>query len=123
MKKLINAKASPIMLDACVLMVGINRQSSDSNFSFESMRQTYLASLFDYFKNIKIHEIVFNELDDARRSFINSYKDKNVEIVSEDNLYGKDPIYTNIFNCIASHDLFNYRRGESVFSIPYDSRK
>ena len=124
MRKLKESKASPIMLDACVLMVGIHNQNSDANYSFENMKRTHLKPLFDYFENIKIHEIVFSEIDEARRNFINEYIGKNVEIVDEANLYGKDPVYTNIFNTIASHDLFNYKRGESrnkgdVYSLAY----
>ena len=76
------------------------------------------------FNEIKIHEIVFSELDSKRREFISGFIGKNVEIVSEGGLYGKDPIYTSIFNSIASHELFNYRRGESknkgdVYSLAY----
>lgn len=124
MRKLIGSKASPILLDACVLMVGINKQNTDANYSFENMKRTYLKSLFDYFEDIKIHEIVFSELDNARRDFIKAYVGKNVEIVGEGGLYGKDPIYTGVFNSIAAHDLFNYRRGESrnkgdVYSLAY----
>ena len=124
MRRLRESKASPVMLDACVLMVGINKQNSDYNYCFENMMRTHLKPLFDYFENIKIHEIVFSELDGARRDFIHEYLDKNVEIVGEANLYGRDPVYTNIFNSIASHDLFNYKRGESrnkgdVYSLAY----
>jgi len=124
MRKLKESKASPVMLDACVLMVGINKQNSDVNYSFENMKRTHLKPLFDYYEDIKIHEIVLSELDDARRNFIKEYIGKNVEIVGEGSLYGKDPIYTSIFNSIASHDLFNYRRGESrnkgdVYSLAY----
>ena len=45
-------------------------------------------------------------------------------IVGENGLHGIDPIYTTIFNKIADHELFNYRRGESlnrgdVYSLAY----
>lgn len=124
MRKLKESKASPVILDACVLMVGINKQNSDANFNFVHMKRTHLKPLFDYFEDIKIHEIVFSELDEARRDFIKEYIGKNVEIVGEGSLYGKDPIYTSIFNSIASHELFNYKRGESrnkgdVYSLAY----
>jgi hypothetical protein len=49
---------------------------------------------------------------------------KNVEIVGEGGLYGKDPVYTTIFNNIADHEFFNFRRGQSknrgdVYSLAY----
>lgn len=67
---------------------------------------------------------MYNELDDESRAFVDSYKGKNVKIVDEGDLYGKDPQYTTIFNKIARHELVNYERGRSkdcgeVYSLAY----
>ncbi|SHI73436.1 hypothetical protein SAMN05444373_10083 [Thermoclostridium caenicola] len=70
------------------------------------MKLSYLVPMLEYLSNIKIHEYVFEELDEERKNLISIYIEKNVEIVSEDNLYGKDPLYTTIFNKIATHELF-----------------
>lgn len=99
---------SPILLDASVLLVGIDK--NDRNYSFERMKELYLAEIFRSFRNILIHETVFDELDEDRKDFINYFVGNNVEIVSEEGLYGRDPKYTEIFNEIASFDLFKYER-------------
>lgn len=105
-------------------MVGISDRSSDKNCSFENLKNTYIEPLFESFTDIYIHEKVYNELDDESRAFVDSYKGKNVKIVDEGDLYGKDPQYTTIFNKIARHELVNYERGRSkdcgeVYSLAY----
>lgn len=49
---------------------------------------------------------------------------KNVQVVSEGDLYGLDPRYTTIFNNIAGHELVRYTRGRAkdcgeVYSLAY----
>jgi hypothetical protein len=124
MRKLSLAKTTPIIIDACILMVGIEKQDTNKEYCFDKMKECYIKPLFEYFEKIKIHEMVWIELDDRRRDFINSYIGKNVGIVCENGMYGKDPLYTTIFNEIAEHELFNFRRGQSknrgdVFSLAY----
>jgi len=124
MRKLSLAKTTPIIIDACILMVGIEKQDTHKEYCFDKMKECYIKPLFEYFEKIKIHEMVWIELDDRRRDFISSYISKNVEIVCENGMYGKDPLYTTIFNEIAEHELFNFRRGQSknrgdVFSLAY----
>jgi hypothetical protein len=125
MHKLISARSQTILLDACSIMVGINKQSFDPDYSFENMRSVYLDALFEYFQDILIHDTVWEELDDIRKEFITSnYLGKNVRIVSENEWYGVDPMYTDLFNKIASFDLFRYRRMDKrnkgdVFSLAY----
>lgn len=124
MDKLINAKNQPVIVDACILMVGIDQQNTNPDYSFDVMKQCYLQPVLDYFKELKIHEMVWEELDDERRTLINPYIGKSVELVTENNMYGVDPQYTTIFNNIADNDLLNYRRGHSknrgeVYSLAY----
>lgn len=114
----------PVLFDANIFMVGISDRSSDKNCSFENLKNTYIEPLFESFTDIYIHEKVYNELDDESRAFVDSYKGKNVKIVDEGDLYGKDPQYTTIFNKIARHELVNYERGRSkdcgeVYSLAY----
>lgn len=57
---------------------------------------------------------------------MDTYKEKNVRIVSEGELYGKDPRYTTIFNEISNHERVKYRRGNSkdrgeVYTLAYAS--
>lgn len=114
----------PVLFDANIFMVGISERVSDERFSFENMKQLYLIPLFESFTDIYVHEEVYRELDDEARAFIDSYKGRNVTIVDEDGLYGKDPKYTMTFNHIARHELIQYERGRSkdrgeVYSLAY----
>ena len=114
----------PVLFDANIFMVGVADRVSDKNYSFENMKKRYIEPLFESFTDIFIHEEVYKELDDESRAFVDTYKGKTVTIVGEDNLYGRDPAYTTIFNCIAGHELVNYVRGRSkdrgeVYSLAY----
>lgn len=86
----------PVMFDANIFMVGIENRSSDFNCSFENMYKVYLKPLFECFQQIIIHEMVYNELDEDTKRLVDLYKGKNVTIVDEGDLYGKDPQYTTI---------------------------
>lgn len=115
---------SPILIDANILMVGIHKQQTDPNYSFENMLELYMRIFFDTFQHILIHETVWDELDEKRRAYIEPYLGKNVTIVNEATLYGTDPLYTSIFNEIAGFDLFKYSRSErrnrgEVFTLAY----
>lgn len=121
LKKLLQ---QPIMFDANIFMVGIENRTSNVNCSFENMKQLYMIPLFESFIHIIIHEMVYNELDKDSKAFIDGYIGKNVVIVSENNLYGKDPVYTQIFNDISRHERVQYSRGASkdrgeVYSLAY----
>lgn len=114
----------PVLFDANIFMVGISDRVSDKNCSFENMKRLYIEPLFENFKDIYIHEKVYDELDYESRTFIDIYVGKNVTIVSEGDLYGNDPLYTTIFNNIANHELINYVRGRSkdcgeVYTLAY----
>ncbi len=114
----------PILFDANIFMMGINERSSDANYSFKNMKRLYILPLFESFTDIYIHNEVYKELDDEARAIVDTYKGKNVTIVEEGNLYGRDPLYTIIFNNIASHELVQYRRCDSknrgeVYSLAY----
>lgn len=116
----------PIMLDANILMVGIEDRGTNPNCSFENMKNLYMVSLFDSFKEIIIHEKVYNELDLECKGFVDSFKGKSVSIVSEGTLYGTDPQYTTIFNNISKHERVQYIRPNSkdcgeVYSLAYAS--
>ncbi len=114
----------PVLFDANIFMVGISERLSDKNCSFENLIQLYIRPLFESFTDIYIHEEVYKELDNDARAFTDTYKGKNVTIVNEGGLYGKDPQYTTIFNNICNHELIKYRRGSSkdrgeVYSLAY----
>lgn len=114
----------PILLDASVLLVGIEK--NDDKFNFEAMKTLYIEELFNNFQDILIHETVFEELDEERKKFVNIYVGNNVKIVTENNLYGQDPLYTTVFNQIANYDLFKYERPKKknkgdVYSLAYAS--
>ena len=114
----------PVLFDANIFMVGILDRNSDKNCSFENMKKMFIEPLLDSFKDIYIHEEVYRELDEESRNFVDTYLGRNVTLVSEGDLYGRDPKYTTIFNSIASHELVNYVRGQSkdrgeVYSLAY----
>ncbi|MBT9777094.1 hypothetical protein GPL15_11335 [Clostridium sp. MCC353] len=119
-----NLLNKPILFDANIFMVGISDRTSDKNCSFENMKRLYIKPLFESFTDIYIHEEVYKELDGDSRTFLNEYKGKNVTVVSEGDLYDKDPKYITIFNSIANHELVRYERGRSkdrgeVYSLAY----
>ena len=114
----------PILFDANIFMVGIEDRFSDPNCSFENMKKIYITPLFESFTDIYIHNEVYKELDEDAKNFINIYIGKNVTIVDEGELYGKDAKYTTIFNNIATHELVKYARGQSknrgeIYSLAY----
>ncbi|MCD8150149.1 MAG: hypothetical protein LUE92_11455 [Clostridiales bacterium] len=113
-----------VMFDANIFMVGIENRGSDRNCSFEHMLHSYILPIFECFTNIIIHEEVYAEIDDEAKDFINTYVGKTVTIVSENGMYGTDPLYTTIFNHIAGHELVRYERGRSknrgeIYSLAY----
>lgn len=88
------------------------------------MHKVYLKPLFEWFQQILIHKMVYDELDEEARCLVDSYIGKSVTIVDEGELYGKDPQYTMIFNAIANHERVMYTRGNSkdrgeVYSLAY----
>jgi len=124
MQKLITAINTPVLFDASVLLVGIEKQAGDLNYSFENMQAAYLDAVLNEFKCILIHQQVWEELSEDRQNYISPQIGKNVEIVKEGKLYGNDPLYTTMFNQIADHDLFRYQRLQSkdkgdVFTLAY----
>lgn len=119
-----NLLQKPILFDANIFMVGISERVSNKNCSFENMKQMYIKPLFESFTDIYIHKEVYRELDNNSKSFVDTYIGKNVRIVDEGGLYGKDPKYTTIFNNIANHELVRYVRGRAkdcgeVYSLAY----
>ena len=109
----------PVLFDANIFMVGISDRIADKNCLFENMKQLYIKPLFESFTDIYIHIEVYKELDDEARTFVDTYKGKNVTIVDENGLYGTDPKYATIFNNIAGHELVKYVRGRSKTAERY----
>lgn len=116
----------PIMFAANIFMVGISDRVSDVNCAFDNIKKLFMIPIFESFSQIIIHEKVYAELDREAREFVDLYIGKNVQIVSEGNLYGTDPQYTVIFNDIRNHERVKYTRGNSkdqgeVYSLAYAS--
>lgn len=116
----------PIMFDANMFMIGIETRSSNPNSSFDNIKTLFLIPIFESFSHIIIHQMVYDELDDAAKNFLDTYVGKNATIVNEGVLYGKDPQYTMIFNEISNHERVRYVRGQSrdrgeVYSLAYAS--
>ena len=51
MRKLLIAKNKPILFDSSVLLVGVEMQVQDSNYSFGKMQEAYLDAVFKEFKH------------------------------------------------------------------------
>lgn len=116
--------SQPIMFDANIFMVGIERRGSDNNCSFENMKELYLTPLFESFEQIIIHKMVYDELDADAKGLVDKYRGINVTIVDEGGLYSVDPQYTTTFNNIAQHERVQYVRGQAkdrgeVYSLAY----
>lgn len=117
----------PIMIDANIFMVGIENRNSDVNCSFENIKELFLVPMLESFSQIYLHEVVYGELDQEAKCLVDSYKGKNITIVSEGEMYDKDPQYNVIFNNIANHELVQYIRPKSkdrgeVYSLAYAAR-
>lgn len=127
---------SPIIIDTCIFMVGIEKRQTNPDYSLENMKKNRMNDALSYFENIKIHEIVYNELDDDTKKVIDEHVGKNIEIVSDKDLLDSDPEFTRIFNEIHDHPLMfapfskTKNQGEvhslayaCYYNIPYFSSK
>ena len=98
-------KESPIIIDTCIFMVGIEKRQTNPDYSLEKMKQNWMNDVLSYFENIKLHEIVYKELDSDTRKIIDEHVGKNIEIVSDKDLFDKDPEFMRIFKEIHDHPL------------------
>ena len=102
-------KESPIIIDTCIFMVGIGKRQTNPDYSLDNMKKNWMNDVLSYFENIKLHEVVYKELDSDTKKIINEHIGKNIEIVSDKDLFDKDPEYMRIFNEIHDHDLMYSR--------------
>lgn len=129
-------KESPIIIDTCIFMVGIEKRQTDPTYSLDSMKKNWMDDALSYFENIKLHEVVYKELDADTKKVIDEHVGKNIEIVSDKDLFDKDPEYMRIFNEIHDHELMyapfskTKNQGEvhslayaCYYGIPYFSSK
>lgn len=129
-------KESPIIIDTCIFMVGIEKRQTNPEYSLDNMKKNWMNDVLSYFENIKLHEVVYKELDSDTKKIIDEHIGKNIEIVSDKDLFDKDPEYMRIFNEIHVHDLMYSRisvtknQGEVhslayayYYGVPYFSSK
>lgn len=98
-------KDSPIIIDTCIFMAGIDKRHTDSNYSLERMREIWIDDILSYFEKILLHEVVYKELDSDTKKVIDEYVGKNVEIVSDKDLFNLDPEFMRIYDEIRNHEL------------------
>ena len=98
-------KDSPIIIDTCIFMAGMDKRQTDPNYSLANMRKNWMDDILSYFEDIRLHEVVYKELDAETRKVIDEYKGKNVTIVSDKDLFDSDPEFMRIFNEIHDHEL------------------
>ena len=98
-------KESPIIIDTCIFMVGIEKRQTNPDYSLDNMKKNWMNDVLSYFENIKLHEVVYKELDSDTKKIIDEHIGKNIEIVSDKDLFDKDPEYMRIFNEIHDHPL------------------
>ena len=129
-------KDSPIIIDTCIFMVGIEKRQTDPTYSLDNMKKNWMDDALSYFENIKLHEVVYKELDSDTKIVIDEHISKNIEIVSDKDLFDKDPEFMRIFNEIHDHPLMyapfskTKNQGEvrslayaCYYGIPYFSSK
>lgn len=129
-------KDSPIIIDTCIFMVGIEKRQTDPTYSLVDMKKNWMDDALSYFENIKLHEVVYKELDSDTKKVIDEHIGKNIEIVSDKDLFDKDPEFMRIFNEIHDHPLMyapfskTKNQGEvrslayaCYYGIPYFSSK
>ena len=98
-------KDAPIMIDTCIFMVGIENRCADPVYSLDNMKKNWMIDVLSYFENIKMHEVVYKELDPETQKVIDEYIGKNIEIVSDKDLFDTDPEFMRIFKEIHDHPL------------------
>lgn len=129
-------KESPIIIDTCIFMVGIGKRQTNPDYSLDNMKKNWMNDALSYFENIKLHEVVYKELDSDTKIVIDEHISKNIEIVSDKDLFDKDPEFMRIFNEIHDHPLMydpfskTKNQGEvrslayaCYYGIPYFSSK
>ena len=129
-------KDSPIIIDTCICRVGIQNRQTDPIYSLDNMNKNWMNVVLSYFENIKLHEVVYKELDSDTKKIIDEHIGKNIEIVSDKDLFDRDPEYMRIFNEIHDHPLMyapfskTKNQGEvrslayaCYYGIPYFSSK
>ena len=98
-------KDAPIIIDTCIFMVGIEKRHKDSNYSLKRMREIWIDDILSYFEKILLHEVVYKELDSDTKKVIDEYVGKNVEIVSDKDLFNLEPEFMRIYDKICNHEL------------------
>ena len=129
-------KDFPIIIDTCIFMVGIEKRQTDPTYSLDNMKKNWMDDALSYFENIRLHEVVYKELDSDTKIVIDEHISKNIEIVSDKDLFDKDPEFMRIFNEIHDHPLMyapfskTKNQGEvrslayaCYYGIPYFSSK
>ena len=129
-------KDSPSIIDTCIFMVGIEKRQTDPTYSLDNMKKNWMDDALSYFENIRLHEVVYKELDSDTKIVIDEHISKNIEIVSDKDLFDKDPEFMRIFNEIHDHPLMyapfskTKNQGEvrslayaCYYGIPYFSSK
>ena len=129
-------KDSPIIIDTCIFMVGIEKRQTDPTYSLDNMKKNWMDDALSYFENIRLHEVVYKELDSDTKIVIEEHISKNIEIVSDKDLFDKEPEFMRIFNEIHDHPLMyapfskTKNQGEvrslayaCYYGIPYFSSK
>ncbi len=117
-------KESPIIIDTCVFMVGVEKRQTNPEYSLEKMKQNWMNDVLSYFENIKLHEVVYKELDSDTKKVIDEHIGKNIQIVSDKDLFDKDPEFMRIFNEIHDHELMYPKKSDKknqgeVHSLAY----
>ena len=97
-------KDAPILFDACIFMVGIDKRQNDL-YSLQNMRKNWMDAVLSYFENILLHKVAYGELDVDTRKVIDEHIGKNITIVNDDDLMDSDPEFMRIFNEIHDHPL------------------
>lgn len=96
---------SPIIIDTCIFMVGIDDRYTNPDYSLENMKKNWMNDILAYFSNILLHEVVYGELDSDTKKIIDEHIGKNVTIVDDEDFMDSDPEYMRIFNEIHDHPL------------------
>ena len=63
-------KDTPIIIDTCIFMVGIDKRQTNQDYSLENMRKNWMDDVLSYFEKILIHEVVYQELDNETKKLL-----------------------------------------------------
>ncbi len=117
-------RKSKVIIDTCILMVGIEKRAVHPQYSLESMMRNWMDAVLSFFSDIILLRTVYEELDADTRTVVDAHIGKNITIVDDSILLRTEPEYSRIFEEIHTHPLmyapyFKSKNQGEIHSLAY----